>query len=200
MSFSVCPVHPVMALIWRKAPDIPSRQNVGMPVKTTDPITLRHWLDQGRAMLVDVREPAEYRALHIPEAYPIPLGQIEAARLPASPGAVVVHCLKGGRGAMACEKLLRQNPQLDVYNLAGGIDAWAAAGLPVRTGVNFALPLDRQVQLAVGCSLLAASVLTFFVHPLFVLVTAALGAGLTIAGLTGFCGLAKVLARAPWNH
>jgi rhodanese-related sulfurtransferase len=44
----------------------------------------------------------------------------------------VVHCLKGSRGASACEKLLRQDPNLEIYNLEGGIDAWSAAGLPIK--------------------------------------------------------------------
>jgi rhodanese-related sulfurtransferase len=168
-----------------------------MSVKTVDPATLRQWLEQGSAILVDVREPAEHRARNIVQARPIPLGKIGAASLPAG-GRIVVHCLKGGRGASACEKLLRQNPELEIYNLAGGIDAWTAAGLPTSTA-GFALPLDRQVQLTIGIALVVASVLVLLVSPLFGLITGALGVGLSIAGATGFCGLARVMAQAPWN-
>ena len=148
-------------------------------------------------MLVDVREPAEHRARHIVQARPIPLGKFDAAGLPEG-RRIVVHCLKGGRGASACEKLIRQNPKLEIYNLAGGIDAWAAAGLPISTGA-FVLPLDRQVQLTIGIALVLASGLAFIVSPLFVLITGALGLGLAMAGATGFCGLARVMAHAPWN-
>ena len=168
-----------------------------MSVKTVDPGTLRQWLGEGSAILVDVREPAEHRARHIIQARPIPLGKINVAGLPNG-RRIVIHCQKGGRGASACEKLARQNPQLEVYNLEGGIDAWVAAGLPVKTG-GFALPLDRQVQLTIGVTLLLASWLAFNVSPLFLLITAALGLGLTMAGATGFCGLARVMAHAPWN-
>jgi rhodanese-related sulfurtransferase len=169
-----------------------------MSVKTIDAATLRQWLDQGSAMLVDVREPAEYRARHIAQAHPIPLGKIDARQLPGS-GRIVIHCLKGGRGASACEKLSRQNPTLDIYNLAGGIDAWLAAGLSVKTG-TYVLPLDRQVQLTIGIVLFVASSLAFFISPLFVLITGALGLGLIVAGATGFCGLARIMAHAPWNQ
>ena len=168
-----------------------------MSVKTVDPSTLHHWLEQGSAMLVDVREPAEHRSRNIIQARSIPLGRIDASQLPDG-RRIVVHCLKGGRGTSACEKLLRQNPRLEIYNLAGGIDAWVAAGLPVRTA-GFALPLDRQVQLTIGVALLVASGLALFVSPLFVFVTGAMGLGLSIAGATGFCGLARFMAHAPWN-
>ncbi len=168
-----------------------------MSVKTVDPATLRQWLEQGSALLVDVREPAEHRSRNIVQARPIPLGKIDATQLPEG-GRIVVHCLKGGRGASACEKLIRQNPRLEVYNLAGGIDAWAAAGLPIRTG-GFVLPLDRRVQLTIGIALVAASGLALFVSPLFGVISGVLGLGLLVAGATGFCGLARVMAHAPWN-
>lgn len=168
-----------------------------MSVKTVDPATLRQWLEQDSAILIDVREPAEHRARHIVQARPIPLGKVQTEGLPEG-RRIVVHCLKGGRGAAACEKLARQNPRLEIYNLAGGIDAWAAAGLPVRTG-GFVLPLDRQVQLTIGIALVVASALVLAVSPLFGLITGALGLGLSVAGVTGFCGLARVMACAPWN-
>jgi rhodanese-related sulfurtransferase len=168
-----------------------------MPVKPVDPATLQQWLEQGSALLIDVREPAEHRSRNIAQARSIPLGKIDATQLPEG-RRIVVHCLKGGRGASACEKLIRQSPKLEVYNLSGGIDAWAAAGLPIRTA-GFVLPLDRQVQMTIGIALLVASGFALFVSPLFVLITGALGLGLFIAGTTGFCGLARVMACAPWN-
>ena len=169
-----------------------------MPVNAVDAATLRRWLDDGSATLVDVREPAEYRACHIAEARPIPLGKIDIAHLPSS-GHIVIHCLKGGRGASACEKLIRQNPALEVYNLAGGIDAWMTAGLPVRTG-KFILPLDRQVQLTIGIFLLVVTGLSLVVSPMFVLAAGVIGLGLSTAGATGFCGLARLMACGPWNR
>lgn len=168
-----------------------------MPVRAVDAATLHRWLDDGSATLVDVREPAEYRACHIAEARPIPLGKIDVGHLPSS-GRIVIHCLKGGRGASACEKLLQQNPALEIYNLAGGIDAWMTAGLPVRAGKRV-LPLDRQVQLTIGIILLAVSGLTLLVSPLFVLAASVIGLGLLTAGATGLCGLARLIAHAPWN-
>jgi rhodanese-related sulfurtransferase len=170
-----------------------------MPIRTVDPVTLKQWLDHGQATLLDVREPAEYRARHIAPARNIPLAAIAAAHLPGN-GAIVIHCQKGGRGASACEKLLQQNPALEIFNLEGGIEAWAAAGLPTSAQGRAILPLDRQVQLTIGILLLIASGLTLFVDIWFLLAVAAIGIGLSVAGATGFCGMARLLAHAPWNR
>jgi hypothetical protein len=58
----------------------------------------------------------------------------------------------------------------------------------------------RQVQLVIGVLALTGSLLAIFVNPLFALLPAFLGAGLTLAGSTGWCGLALLLAKMPWNR
>lgn len=169
-------------------------------IQTVDPATLARWLERGEAVLVDVREPGEYGASHIPGSRLVPLGAVSDSRLPEHEGRrLVIHCQKGGRGNAACEKLLQENPALEVYNLSGGIEAWGAAGLPVQ-GRGGVLPLDRQVQLTIGLGLLAATALAWWVHPAFVLAAGFFGAGLTLAGATGFCGLARLMALMPWNR
>jgi rhodanese-related sulfurtransferase len=169
--------------------------------KVVDARTLKQWLEQGEAVLIDVREPAEHRAEHIEGANLLPLARVRAASLPDRPGKkLVVHCLKGGRGSQACQKLLAEDPSLEVYNLEGGISAWSTAGFPVERSGSFLLPLDRQVQLTIGICVLAATALAYFVHPIFMLIAAVIGTGLIIAGLTGFCGLARLMALMPWNQ
>ena len=170
-----------------------------MSKKTVDPTTLQQWLKDGSAILVDVREPAEYRTSHIRSARMMPLSGLDVRELPSS-HKIVVHCVKGGRGDAACEKLLKQNPGLEVFNLEGGLEGWTRAGLPVEQGAKKVLPLDRQVQLAIGIFLLVGVSLTLLVHPNFIWLVALIGTGLTIAGLTGFCGMARLIARMPWNR
>ncbi len=171
-----------------------------MSLKMVTANTLKNWLDNGEAVLVDVREPAENAAESIEGALLLPLSGINKAVLPNCAGKkLVIHCRKGGRGGSACEKLLAEDPSLEIYNLEGGISAWAEAGYPIRASGKFFLPLDRQVQLTIGICLLVASLLGYFISPLFFLATGFFGAGLTFAGLTGFCGLAMVMAKMPWN-
>lgn len=101
-------------------------------IKTVDAITAREWLDNNEAVVIDVREPAEYDAVHIEEAKLLPLGSLTIDQLPPMAGKkLIVHCMLGKRGSRACEILLESNPALDVYNLQGGITAWENAGMKV---------------------------------------------------------------------
>lgn len=172
-----------------------------MALKTIDAKTLKSWLNNNEAVLVDVREPAEYAAENITGATLLPLGSLSKAALPPCAGKkLVIHCRKGGRGGSACEKLLAEDPALDIYNLEGGIEAWRAAGLTVASSGKAFLPLDRQVQLTIGLLLITGSVLGALFSPAWFVLTGLIGAGLTVAGLTGFCGLALVMAKMPWNQ
>jgi rhodanese-related sulfurtransferase len=86
-------------------------------------------------VLVDVREPDEYAAGHLPGAVALPRGVVEF-RLPditSDPEQLIVcYCGSGGRSALATDSLLRVGYQR-VLSLAGGIQAWSAAGKPVVT-------------------------------------------------------------------
>ncbi|HMP54279.1 MAG TPA: DUF2892 domain-containing protein, partial [Candidatus Melainabacteria bacterium] len=76
---------------------------------------------------------------------------------------------------------------------------WKKSGLPVVEGKK-RLSLERQVQLTIGLMILTGVTLGFTVNQLFFLLPGFIGCGLTFAGLTGNCGLAMVLAKAPWNR
>ncbi len=103
-------------------------------IKSIDPMTASEWLENNEAILIDVREPEEYSEVHIDGAHLIPVGIIENNKLPANAKnkKIIVHCKMGKRGSMACEKLLFENPALDVYNIEGGIMAWENAGFKVK--------------------------------------------------------------------
>jgi rhodanese-related sulfurtransferase len=90
-------------------------------------------LVRGGAVLLDVREPAEWQTGHAAGAFHVPLGELEG-RLAALPGdrRVVVICRSGNRSATATSLLVRSG--FDAVNLRGGMQAWSSAGLPVETG------------------------------------------------------------------
>jgi rhodanese-related sulfurtransferase len=171
-----------------------------MTVRTVDAATLKAWADRGEVVLVDVREPAEHAAERIPGSVLLPLSKINRKELPATPGKkLVLHCRAGRRGETACRKLLAEDPGLEVYNFEGGIEAWARAGHALEKSGRYILPLDRQVQLTVGLLVLVGTLLGYFVNPDFLLMTGFFGAGLVFAGVSGFCGMALLLAKMPWN-
>ncbi len=85
------------------------------------------------AMVLDVREPAEFNAGHILNARNIPLGELEKragelAKWKEKP--IVVSCASGNRSASALG-VLRKHGFTRAVNLSGGFAAWRAAGLPV---------------------------------------------------------------------
>lgn len=170
-------------------------------MKTVNAATLKEWLAKNEAVLIDVREPAEHAAQNIPGAKLIPLGKISKADVTRFAGKkIVLHCQAGKRGGAACEKLLSEDPSLDLYNLEGGIGAWKQAGCSSGGSGKCFIPLDRQVLLFAGTLVLTGSLLGYFVSPKFFLLSAFFGIGLMVAGLTGFCGGALLLARMPWNQ
>jgi len=171
-----------------------------MTIKNIDAPTLKKWLDNQEAVLIDVREPAEHKTANIPDSILKPSGSICCGDIPDLGKKIVLHCQKGMRGNSACQKLVGENSDLEVYNLEGGIEAWQQAGFPTGTHGGKTLPLDRQVQLTIGSSVLLFSLLAYFVNPIFSLAAAFFGAGLVNAGLTGWCGLAKLMAKMPWNR
>jgi hypothetical protein len=71
--------------------------------------------------------------------------------------------------------------------------------LPVAVDRRQPIDLQRQVQIGAGSLILAGALLGLLVSPWFYAVPAFVGAGLVTAGMTGFCGLARLLMRAPWN-
>lgn len=90
------------------------------------PTELRRWLDDGRdVQVLDVREPYEWDISHLDRAQLIPLGSLpERMHELDSAREYVVHCRTGGRSARAVS-LLRDAGFRKVWNLQGGINAWA---------------------------------------------------------------------------
>lgn len=86
-------------------------------------------------LLLDVREADEYAAGHLPGALHVSRGMLEF-KLSATPALaergqkVVLYCKSSGRAALAAVAL-QEMGYTDVVSIAGGYDAWVAAGKPV---------------------------------------------------------------------
>ncbi|MFC6593332.1 rhodanese-like domain-containing protein [Kitasatospora paranensis] len=105
----------------------------GIPQETTPTEAYRNALN-GRALLLDVREEDEFAAGHAPGAVPLPLGALAAGGglPPAAAGReVLAICRSGNRSRQAAALLTARG--VDAVNVAGGMRAWAEAGLPVTT-------------------------------------------------------------------
>jgi rhodanese-related sulfurtransferase len=163
------------------------------------PTELKSLLATG-CCLVDVREPVEHAEEHITGAKLIPLGQLEKRVAEIDKNSpLVVMCRSGKRGGDAL-KTLEAKGITNARNLEGGILAWKAAGLPVDASAKKVLPLMQQVHLTIGVGVLTGAILALTVHPNWVFLCAFFGAGLVMAGSTGWCGLALLMSKMPWNR
>jgi rhodanese-related sulfurtransferase len=153
--------------------------------------------------LLDVRTAKEFHDVRISGSRHMPVDQMDAAAVKqfthdfSEP--CVILCQSGGRATRAYESLQKAGAT-NLHVLEGGISDWMAAGGDVEKAANAGLPLMRQVQLTVGLLALSSSLLALTVDVKFALIPAFLGAGLTMAGATGWCGLAILLSRMPWNE
>ena len=101
--------------------------------KRASPQQITQLINCGKALILDVRDGAEFAGGHLPDAKNIPLGELagrigELDKFKAK--SVIVVCQSGARAATAAG-LLQKAGYADVVNLDGGVAAWKAAGLPL---------------------------------------------------------------------
>lgn len=172
-----------------------------MSLPTIKPSEARNLLDRG-ALLIDIREADEHAREKIPGARHLPLSKLDEAGLALDKGKpVIFHCKSGARTAANAQRLAAKlDGPCEAFIVEGGLDAWRKAGLPVAVDRHQPLELQRQVQIGAGGLALAGTLLGVFVSPWFFAVPGFVGMGLITAGVTGFCGMARILMRAPWNR
>ena len=176
-------------------------------VSTISPQQLHEVKRRGRyAPVLDVRSVAEYRAGHIPGAQSMPIDTLSADTLAQAfkrpslgrEETLYITCHAGPRALQAAERLQMAGFS-NVTLIEGGTRSWEELGLPVER-CGKALSLERQVQIAIGSLLMLKVLLGFSVHELFFALTAMIGMGLIVAGTTRWCGMARLIARMPWNR
>ncbi len=173
-------------------------------VATITPLSLKALYDREQGIHVfDVRTPAEFQSLHFPFAKPAPLEALKPKEVVAQAGignaeTIYLSCKGGTRSRLAADKFVKEGFS-NVCVVEGGIDAWAAAGLPV-VGGRKVISLERQVRIAAGSLVILGLALSYAVSPGFVGVSAFVGCGLVFAGITDTCGMGMLLARMPWNQ
>lgn len=166
------------------------------------PAEAKRRLDEGSAILVDIRDPNEFAREHILGARLVPLAGLDTHdfdRERAAGQAVIFHCQSGRRTASNAARLIAAGFK-ETYVLDGGLQGWLAAGLPSHLDRSKPIELSRQVQIAAGSLVVVGVVLAAVVSPWFLLISAFVGSGLVFAGVTGTCGMANLLMLMPWNR
>jgi rhodanese-related sulfurtransferase len=160
-------------------------------------------LDSSLAV-IDVRTPLEFDEVHVTEAVNIPLDRLAPERLVQNgelpeDEPIYILCHSGQRAAKAADRFIAAGYS-NVVVVEGGTQAWIEANLPVTRGERKAISLERQVRIAAGSLVFAGVMLGWFVHPGFFGLSGFVGAGLVFAGISDWCGMGLLIAKAPWNQ
>jgi len=153
--------------------------------------------------LVDVRSSAEFHSERFDcegfDVQPLlnhPLDQIDSLAL-AKDAEIYLTCRSGKRSGQA-QARLKELGFSNAINVEGGFMAWHSAGYP-QTKTKGQFPIMRQVQIAAGSLVLLGTLGSLFLNPDLIWLSVFVGAGLSFAGLSGWCGMALLLGAMPWN-
>jgi len=154
----------------------------------------------GAASVIDLRAGVELAQEYVPGARWIPLDRLEARldEVEAVPAPRLLLCRTGARAERARRQLAARGVA-DVAVVEGGLEAYRRAGGATLAGEG-PIALERQVRIAAGALVLLGVSLAAWVHPGFLGLAAFVGLGLVFAGVTDWCGMGLLLARAPWNR
>lgn len=153
----------------------------------------------GKSYILDVRNPDEFTSCHLPGSINLPLDNIEKGLANHIPHDQTVYlvCQSGVRSERA-RKILEAQGYSNVICIEGGISECAKInGAVIKKSSQ--LPLMRQVQIAAGLLMLFGILLSHFLHPAFLFISIFVACGLIFAGISGFCGMAILLEKMPWN-
>ncbi len=154
---------------------------------------------------IDVREADEFNAGHIEGSLNAPLSKfedyIETCKSIAGSNNLTLVCKSGVRSQKALSILKNSCATLpEIKTLQGGIDQWQKDGNPVKKkGNSSSFTIMRQVMLIAGILVLLGTLSAVFINKNFIWLAVFVGAGLSFAGATGVCFMAKMLAYLPWN-
>lgn len=156
--------------------------------------------DDGNTLFLDVRSAEECFASFVPGFVNIPGSELgrheqELARFKC----IVVLCASGMRARQAANTLDQMLPGREVWVLKGGLNTVAQGAERELSRAGRILPVQQQMQIGAGSMIMTATLLGTFVQPMAFLLVAGIGFGLFYAGLTGRCGVSRLLAHLPWN-
>lgn len=160
-------------------------------------------LSESHVMLIDIRGQDEWRREHISSARSLPLEQLKpdclSELLLGENDTILFYCQSGIRTNKALAQLIAAAHPAKALIVEGGLDACKAAGFPIEVDRRQPVLLMRQVQIIAGALILCSTLAGALLSPAFYTVASFVGVGLFFAGVTGWCGMAKVLAMMPWN-
>jgi len=161
---------------------------------------LREQMENGELHLIDVREQMEFAGGRVSGASSLPLGELEERHKELDHSKPIYVMCRTGRRSAEAQARLRSLGFTNVINVAGGLEAWKTAKLPIERDEHAPWSLERQVRFTAGSIVLAGVLLTLFVHPYFIVLPALIGFGLAFTATIDWCGMGILLSKMPWNR
>ena len=161
---------------------------------------LKNRLGSGTGALIDVREPVEYAGLRIAASTLMPLGDIESRYSELDRTREIFVICRTGRRSAEAQRKFRALGFENVTNVAGGIEAWTKEKLPIERDERAPWSIERQVRFTAGLLVLSGVLLSFFVHPYFIVLSGIIGFGLAFTAAIDWCGMGLLIAKMPWNR
>lgn len=168
-------------------------------------------IDQHNSIVLDVRTHMEHSEKHIALNHAhVPLDELDPNDFMMRHGLdreahIYLLCRSGTRAALAAKKFIDSGYK-NVKVVEGGISLYEISGHEMK-GRNITssqekgpITLERQVRIAVGLITAVGAALGLIVNPIITLIPLLTGLGLIFAGITDRCGMALLLAKAPWNN
>ncbi len=148
---------------------------------------------------INVCSPGEYEEKHIQGVRSVPLDTLHKHIDEFKKKKMIyVHCRSGNRSRQAIETLKDAGIPAELINVSGGLMAWTKANFPT-VSLTHRMPLMQQVLLTAGLLTATSIILSLLVESAFVFIALFVGLGQIFAGLTGWCGLSRLLEKMPWN-
>ena len=160
-----------------------------------------------RPTVIDVRTAAEMETLFLEGSAHFPLQELNCTNVktfladqghdPEHP--IYLLCGSDKRATIAAQQL-KDDLDCPLVVIEGGIGALNAAGVSIQQGSGNRISLERQIRIASGGLVIIGVLLGFLLTPWFFTLSAFVGAGLALAGITDSCAMAMLLAHMPWNQ
>ena len=171
----------------------------GIPFQI-DPTELRAKIQRGDDLqIIDVREFPEFASGHISNSQLIPLSKLGSRYQELNPNLLVVCVCRSGKRSGQAAKTLRNLGLEKVLQLQGGLLAWERSGLPLVRNEKAPWSIERQVRFGLGLCVLAGLLLSLR-WPAAIIICWMMGTGMVLTAMIDWCGMALILAKAPWNR
>ncbi len=169
-------------------------------LQEVDALTLKQWMQEDKALLIDVREKNEFAAEHILGAKLMPLSKFDPRWISnEAHRKIVLQCQSGNCSQAVTNKMFAAGFRKIVY-LKGGLAAWKTAEYPTVVNEEATINIFRQVQIVTGSLVLLGIILGAFISPWCLIISGLVGAQLVFAGITDTIAIAMLIARLPLNQ